>query len=299
MILFSQTREDPNVELSVTSENNHILLVGSGGCTVMSLINNNVVDVVDSNIEQIFLIKLKMHLANYADKYLDIICGKNISDDDINNILYNLPNDIKEYWNNNIDKIKFGINRCGVFEQLFRDLVKSNFNYDVLFDKKYLSSLFSNDAVKHTEEFKKHFSNVIKKYEDSYKPCDNYFYNQILYDCYNQDVPIYLNNLDNVVKYNNNVTFHNNTMTEYLLHNVDKKYDIIQISNLLDWMSHSDRKQLIMLCYNALNKNGFIIIRRLNGSYKLSDYLDEYFILHSNPQDKSHFYSEVAVYKKQ
>ena len=66
-IAFSQVREDPEIDLfilnSVQKKEKNVLMIGSGGCSVLSILLSpdlNRVDVIDSNINQIELIKLKI-----------------------------------------------------------------------------------------------------------------------------------------------------------------------------------------------------------------------------------------------
>lgn len=102
-ILFSQVREDPKIELyvnSLISNKKRYLIVGSGGCTLFSLLSvlnedeDVIIDVIDQNINQIFLIKLKLaiitHFNGDVNNILDFFEG-NFCKDKYNEI-FNLLN---------------------------------------------------------------------------------------------------------------------------------------------------------------------------------------------------------------
>src|SRR5690606_12462694 len=116
-------------------KNNKInaLIVGSGGCTLFSILNDNIerIDVIDNNIEQIFLIELKLEVICYLkekDKILDFFAGlfdKNLFDEIFDNIKPKLSLKCCNYWEKNKDCIYKGINQNGTFELLFKELVET------------------------------------------------------------------------------------------------------------------------------------------------------------------------------
>ena len=142
-ILFSQVREDPDIELwyinnfvnnldNLDNLDKRYLIIGSGGCTILSLLahinhdENIIIDVIDQNIEQLYLIKLKISVIKYfndIDKVLLFFEG-NFSEYEYDNIIINLDLDdkCKTFWKNNMNIIYYGVNRSGVFERLFKVL---------------------------------------------------------------------------------------------------------------------------------------------------------------------------------
>ena len=301
-IYFSQVREDPSVELNVIKsfghDNINILCVTSGGCTVLSMLNKNVkITSIDINMHQNCLAKYKLFLCSILGKkeLFDFLEGNNT----------------KEYYDNFINKYRnkfdceyvlehiycsYGLNYCGRYEKLFRDLINSDFNYELVFNSNNLVKNFGENAVKFSgnNSFSDHFRNVINKYNG-----DNYFKNSIMYGSYvstDNDLPHYFNNLDNIKKYITNVNFIDGSMIDHLGAN-EETYHIIQISNVTDWMNINDVKNLIKCVHRYIKENGYIIARRLLGDYKLRDILCEYFEI-EYVHDKSEFYSEVIVGKK-
>ena len=83
---------------------------------------------------------------------------------------------------------------------------------------------------------------------------------------------------------------------EYLEMNKIFKYDMIQSSNLTDWMNNKKLDSFMNWIKYNLNQKGFVIIRRLNGDYFLKDQIKDHFkICDKVPYDKSEFYKEVIV----
>lgn len=306
-MLFAQVREDPSIEHCVIDKldtNLKILCVTSGGCTVLSLLTDKIshIDAIDINVSQNYLCELKASVCKYLKNISDIlnfyqgVNDKNYYDKIINEL--DLTIDCKEYWLDNMDSVYFGINRSGKFEELFRYLVATNMDYKKAFDREYLIKIFGEDAVKNSKdkEFYDHFSGVVEIYKNMYSPEDNYFYYQILYDSYPiNKLPYYLNNLDNL---------NNAHKIKYIVGNYvafirsveDNSYDIVQTSNLTDWMNNSELVSFIKELHRIVKPNGYVIMRRLNGDYSIKNIINGYFISDNNiPVDKSHFYSEVVV----
>lgn len=309
-MIFSQVREDPNIEMHcidlLNSKNIDILCICSGGCNILSMLSDkiNKIDGIDININQLFLTELKMSLCKYFSDKLAIIkfYQGEYDKDEYNNILnlLSLSIEARKYWYCNIDKIYYGINRVGKFEQLFRDLVNSNFNYKQIFDRENLIRVFGETAVIHSKKsFSDHFHNIINTYQNLYMPDDNYFYNQILYDKYNQkSLPPYLNNLDNIKENLYKINLINSSFIQFINNCDSESYHIIQTSNITDWINKSDMKNLILNIHRVLNKNGIVIMRRLLGDYILEEVVSKYFKIIDAPLDKSHFYSEIIIAQK-
>jgi hypothetical protein len=72
-------------------------------------------------------------------------------------------------------------------------------------------------------------------------------------------------------------------------------FDIIDLSNIGDWMPYEEFSALLLEAYNKLNKGGFLILRRLLGDYKLAN-IEFGFII--NITDSTCFYSETVAIRK-
>lgn len=265
MLFFAKTREDPSVELSIINKCNDVLMVCSGGCSVLACIKRGTsIDCIDSSKEQISILQEKIQLINSSNT--------------------------EAY-----EKSLMEIYKRGVFENLLSDLVSSNFDWDTLFNKKYLSTLFTDNATKHTIEFKEHFKRIFTKYhfED---PETNHFNSQAVHGRYGADKPLYYSNFENIRNYRSALCFINQELLTYL-QTTNKKYDMIQISNIMDWICDTDRKEMVKHIKRVLRIGGFVVARRLNGDYCLGDYFDDSFELYRECVDKSYFYSEVSIFR--
>lgn len=330
-IMFSQVREDPMIEItavnSIKSNTIRGVLIGSGGCTLLSLLTLNSpleLEIVDANPAQIYLIQLKLTVIVYLgelNQILDFFQGDLSIEkyDQITKELFRgtefnyLSPEAIRYWQQNMNFIYAGCNQQGIFEQLFVDLIKSNFDFKSNFNRQSLIDKFGSNGVTNSinREFYDHFSEVMKKYQKLYQPTQNYFYYQILSNRYHlNDLPHYLTYLSDFLANfkKHTIRFHTRNLSKYLIgtehQGAETKqkrqlcdrdynyYDFVQISNLTDWLDVKQRTELIDLTYKALKPNGMIIARRLNGDYILNDLLKEQFVL-INHIDRSHFYSEV------
>jgi S-adenosylmethionine:diacylglycerol 3-amino-3-carboxypropyl transferase len=323
-MLFSQVREDPLVEFSVVQklikqnedQKLKISCITSGGCTILSLLEFEKIeqiDCVDINPAQNYLTALKIAVCEYfsnSKDVLDFFQGKLTKDsyeETVNKFV--LQQDVKAYWEKHKEEIYKGFNQRGKFEELFRELVRSKFDFNTVFDRNYLIKIFGENAVQNSKdrEFYDHFEQVIKLYQRMYKPDENYFYHQILFDSYDSSsdkkvsLPPYL--LDENL--NKRIIAVNKTklkfkVANYVEHIKESKtgyYDMIHTSNITDWMAKEELADFIKELHRSLSSNGYVIMRRLMGDYKLTEYLKGLFEI-NNLVDRSHFYSEVIIAKK-
>lgn len=306
-ISFAQVREDPAIEhmlLNKLKENIDILSISSGGCTILSLLEDKVnqITAIDMNKEQNYLCELKSRLCCYykddADKLIKYLQGE-YDDDHMLYIFDNLEisQECKTYWQENITYLLEGINRCGKYEQIFRELAKNNLDCGKVFGQDNLIEKFGKNAVKYSNDFVQHFTNIIDTYKAKYFPARNYFYYQILRDKYPiLNRPLYMKKLDVINNNINKIKYVNQNMLEYLETCKDGTYNIIQISNITDWMDDTQRNKLITECKRVLKNDGYIVSRKLNGKYSLQNLIGtEFEIMDNIPHDTSEFYKEVVV----
>lgn len=127
-LFFSQIREDSLVEREISKLENpkKLIVVGSGGCTAFSLLNDDVEKVicVDYNPAQCALIELKktaiQHLGR--EEYLAFI-GEAPDDRRIETfriLSQYLRESTRNYWEHKPEAIQQGINHCGVNERFYR-----------------------------------------------------------------------------------------------------------------------------------------------------------------------------------
>ncbi|WP_372367034.1 DUF3419 family protein [Candidatus Uabimicrobium sp. HlEnr_7] len=338
-IAFSQVREDPLVEHQVVERVFHckkepldVLLIGSGGCTALGLLNLpqvGTVNCIDANPAQIQLIKLRNVAIRHLSKEDVLLClGINGSAEEhlsaFDKLCSHLSVEDLEYWQKNLSLIAFGVNRVGKFEELFRELVRvckehigflaiddpekavnhKNWQrcFDIVFEREKLAKLFGRAAVDYSmsKSFADHFSHVFAKALLRYPKRSNYFVDQIWLENYSSEengFPPYL-----MSKSSNDTRLQLRCGTFLSqLSDIGKKWDIIQTSNISDWMPIVEMKKMFASVKNHLYENGAIITRRLNGDHVLSDvvgstfYTDNDFNRHLWETDRSYFYSEVVV----
>ncbi|MEH7238342.1 DUF3419 family protein [Bacillus sp. JJ1562] len=158
-IFFSQIREDSLVEreISKIAKPKKVLVIGSGGCTAFSILNDSVDQVlcVDVNPAQCALIELKkaaiQHLTR--NEFLafigEVACQNRVQLYDA--VVNDLPDYAREYWKKHIHEIELGINHCGVNERFYR-FIGENICRNI-YDETVWRELFSANNLKEQQEF--------------------------------------------------------------------------------------------------------------------------------------------------
>ncbi|AFZ01243.1 DUF3419 family protein [Calothrix sp. PCC 6303] len=347
-IAFSQVREDPTIEMRVIKQlaqtQNHplrLLLIASGGCTVLSLLSiSEVAEIaaVDLNPAQIHLVELRRQaLLNLPiAAQLDLI-GANKATSEAERIkLYKkiaskLPTSTRNYWDAREQQIAFGINRVGKFEQLFRELSASftEIGFDPLnktqeaiespqwrslfenvFERDKLAVIFGEAAVNYSMDrsFGEHFADVFAHSLQKFVSTKNYFITQVWCDAYTDEidgVPLYLQPLvQTSIRQlgTERLKLHQGTFVEKMIElGADKPFDLIQFSNISDWMPPQDLDNMLLQAVHVLKPGGALIGRRLNGDHHLASlmaahiFVDENFSRELLESDSSFFYREVVV----
>jgi S-adenosylmethionine-diacylglycerol 3-amino-3-carboxypropyl transferase len=347
-LAFAQVREDYTVEMRVIDRlartQNHplrLLLIASGGCTALSLLTMPEVaeiEAVDTNTAQLHLVELRRQaLLNLSiAEQLDLI-GENFTTPESMRInLYNkiadrLPTTTRNYWDNHLSEIAFGVNRVGRFEQLFREL-SARFTeagldpindtdaaiqddrwqsiFEAIFDRHQLIQTFGESAVNYSMDrsFGTHFADVFARSLQKYDPHQNYFITQVWRDRYADGVngvPLYLQpQAQSSIHHlgTDRLKLHHGVFVEKMLElGSNKPFDLIQCSNISDWMPPQDLDQMLAQAVNLLNPGGGLIGRRLNGDHHLGSVMathisvDEDFSRELLELDRSFFYREVVV----
>lgn len=345
-ISFSQVREDPTIELRVIKQlaqtQNHplrILIIASGGCTVLSLLScPNVahIDAVDLNFAQLHLVELRrqalLHLP--LEQQLDLIGATKITQTKrvnlYNQIASKLPTSTRNYWDTRIEQIAFGVNQVGKFEQMFRELsasfTASGLNplrnpdtvtahplwqqiFETVFERNKLARIFGDAAVNYSMDrsFGTHFADVFAKALHKYTTA-NYFLTQVWSDSYSyglDGVPLYLQpNAQISIRElgTSRLHLHQGAFAQKMLElSTTQPYDLIQFSNISDWMPPIDLDDMLKNAVNCLKPGGALIGRRLNGDHHLASfmakhiYIDEQLNHELLESDRSFFYREVVV----
>jgi len=312
-IQFAVVREDPEIIIPIIESKNikKILMLASGGCTALSYKSYNPnldITLFDMNEHQIQLVKDK--IVSLKDK-----------------------NNFNSLFNINTDN-ELGLNNCGNFETLFKGL--RNFIYDfvisqnelsilfsdeainkedflkALFNHKYwkvafetyfsdtlLVAMFGKDAIQHAPKnsYPSYFQKMIEKglKRDDFK--NNYFLTHILFGKYTINRPLYLKNIPKNMSFNFHLGF---------IHDIKNinEFDMIDLSNIFDWMNLSDVMKIINLLKSKMKKNSIIVYRQLNNEKPISDYFGKEFIFSKDEceqltqKSRSLFYNKILVGKK-
>jgi S-adenosylmethionine-diacylglycerol 3-amino-3-carboxypropyl transferase len=343
-ISFSQVREDPTIELRVIQQlaqtQNHplrILIIASGGCTVLSLLseaNIQQIDAVDLNPAQLHLVELRrqalLHLQ--VKEQLDLIGATKITQAErvklYNQIAPNLAIFTRNYWDARIEQIAFGVNQVGKFEQLFRELsasfTASGLNplhnpdtvianplwtsiFETVFERQKLARIFGDDAVNYSMDrsFGEHFADVFAKALRKYTS-SNYFLTQVWSDSYFDGldgVPLYLQpHTQTCIRElgTSRLHLHQGAFAQKMLE-LNAKFDLIQFSNISDWMPPTDLDEMLQNAVHCLKPGGALIGRRLNGDHHLASVMAKHIYINEQlnhellESDRSFFYREVVV----
>jgi S-adenosylmethionine-diacylglycerol 3-amino-3-carboxypropyl transferase len=342
---FSQVREDPTIELRIIKQlaqtQNHplrLLLIASGGCTVLSLLTCSDVaqiDAVDLNPAQLHLVELRrqalLHLL--VEEQLELIGAKSVTQaervDLYNKIASKLPTSTQNYWDARIEQIAFGVNRVGKFEQLFRELsasfTASGLNplrnpdtttdprwrqiFESVFERHKLVRAFGEAAVNYSMDrsFGEHFADVFAKALHKYT-IGNYFLTQVWSDSYSygfDGVPLYLQpEAQSSIRElgTSRLKLHHGAFAQKMLElGAIQPFDLIQFSNISDWMPPSDLDNMLKNALACLKPGGALIGRRLNGDHHLASVMAKHIYVDENlshellESDRSFFYREVVV----
>ncbi|MEH7222723.1 DUF3419 family protein [Bacillus sp. JJ1566] len=158
-IFFSQIREDSLVEREISKvvEPKKVLVIGSGGCTAFSLLNDSVVQVlcVDVNPAQCALIELKKAVIEHFTRkeFLafigEITCNNRV--EMYKTVDENLPDYARDYWQQHLPEIELGINHCGVNERFYR-FIGENICRNI-YDESVWEVLFSAKNLEEQRDF--------------------------------------------------------------------------------------------------------------------------------------------------
>lgn len=288
-ISFYYSREDSSIEKMVLEglfvkmpPNPKVLIIASGGehiFEMMAFHKNVNITAIDINPKQLELASKKLDYLKGIGNEKSIVLENNIGKFEKVFAL------LRSYFNeDDIQSIRFG--------KLNEDKVKWKIEYvvETLFSNKHLNAVFTDSATKYTKEsFAKHFRDI--------------FIDTLDYDNFNTN-NIFLckpirewKELSKNIKKNteNTVEWVNGNPKDYIK---EEYFDIVDISNIGDWMSQADFQKVIEQSKKNLKQNGILIARKLLGDYDLEEVMKENGFEVDAVQDETHFYSETIIGKK-
>ncbi len=315
-IQFAVVREDPEIEAALvarSSKNAKILLIGSGGCTVLTLrgrFPGLQLDVLDPNAAQIALIQQKVNALSLASARQDFGVG---SEDPVS------------------------LTACGNFESLFRcfreflfefaaprERFESFFSggndggfvegllsakywpvaFDLFFSDSILLAMFGPAAIQHAprSSYPKYFQNALARGLRAPAAVDNYFLHHIFLGHYLDrpaSLPPYLTQDPKAPKAA--VDF-----IQGFAHDVKDfgKYDLICLSNIFDWMAKEEVAKIAQRLTHEMRKGATVVFRQLNNAadfqkgFGQAIHFDSALGQSLFARDRSLFYSSISVGKK-
>jgi pyrroloquinoline quinone (PQQ) biosynthesis protein C len=292
-VAFYYGREDTTIEKNVVeqfaAENINkkpkVLMVCSGGENSIELLTmNKAVDIValDINLHQIAVAKSKIDdIFNQNNVSLDKIIYNEGKFEKLFQVLAKSFND-KDFWE--------------ITNEQTRGLEKLKYVCDNLFSNKVLEIIFTEEATKYSKQsFPEHFYNVfaaqIKYYYE-----ENIQYSNIG-SVLGKTKPI---NYQGEINKNSSIDYFNGTFEQHFK-NDNTKYDIIDVSNISDWMSKEKTIQTIKLVHSHLNKGGYLIGRKLLGDYNWIELISNDCGLNMDIEevkDQTSFYTQTVIAQK-
>jgi len=339
-ILFSQVREDPGVEArlleALPGPALRVLLIGSGGCTALSLLAEPRVarvQVVDPNPAQLHLIALKASALDTLSPpdQLTLLGAFKLGTSEARRALYLrlapfLPAATRAYWDARPAEVAFGLNRVGRFEETFRQLAAAfaerGLNpaaaagtsewyevFEEVFERGRLSETFGEAAVSYSMDrtFGAHFADVFAAALAEGPLEGNYHQHQVWRDAYpsTEELPRYLQAPAQAqIRHlgTDRLALDQGSFAERLeALAAEGPFDLIQTSNISDWMPVPEVRTLLRRAKSCLRPGGAVLGRRLNGDHVLADVFAE--TLRVEPAlnaellelERSRFYREVVA----
>lgn len=349
-INFAHVREDfaverAAIELRAVDGPVSVLMIGSGGCSVIQAAAMKEVErvtVIDANINQGYLISMKIAAYQYLSTE-DIVTlfgyGYGSAQDRIDiydqQLKEHLTKPVSRYVTNHPQVLTLGLDQCGRFEGLFKDLrtelknagdlVDESDTYESVFKRSYLSDLLGPASVDYSmsNEFSEHFFDVISKEKRKASAAGsempgaiNPFLSRVLSEPSCVELTQKMTEKVKVIKsaiedigpnlFKGKITFSVSRMDYFLDNNQNNptagdNWDVIHISNIMDWLPFDEAKKLLEVANAGLSPSGLVVARRLNGDYVLHDTMSA--VLDTDTEQNSKFkalesaffYNEVCV----
>lgn len=278
-ISFYYSRENSQIEknlLEMESSKNpnpRVLTICSGGEHLFEMLSNDTpthFDMIDINIHQINLTQEKLkYILNHDDSSI-------VSEQGVGKFekMFEL---LRSYFNE--DEKEALVQGCNETQK------KLHFIVNILFSNDYLNTVFGEDATKYTvKSFSEHFYSVfVEKLKEQEINTQNIFWGTHVRN---------FNEIKERVKHHHHINWILDNPKNI---NVDYYYDIIDISNIGDWMSQDDFISVISHMQKLMKPRAKLISRKLLGDYDLEKVLSKFFKETHVENDDTGFYSEVVV----
>ena len=311
-VQFGVVREDPQTELDLISKFslNSVILIGSGGCTALSIKSQFPdvrLSVIEPNSSQIKLIKkkitlIKQNTLNNIIKIIGVETDKSLIKSGLFESLFKMFRGfIYEFVISKSNLLKLmQSNLSGRWRSVFRNPFWK-IAFDLYFSDAFLITMFGKDAVQYAPKnsYPSYFRNLIEKGLTRSDVKTNYFLHHIFFGHYlkgKKNWPPYLQKLPSRF----DMTFHECYANQY------KDYDqfsLVSLSNIFDWSPRYQIKYIAKRISRQMFPGSVLIYRHLNNSNSFKSYfngfkwqtkLEKQFL----DKDRSLFYSKICVGRK-
>ncbi len=314
---FSVVREDPAIELSLFRKFNikKPIMIGSGGCTALALaceFPKTSFALIEPNPAQIKLIKEKIKtlqtssraqiakkfgVGQASDKSKSLIEKGNFE-----SLFRNLRNFIYEFI---VDKAQVEKLLLNGTDRQWKEIFLNPYwpvAFDLFFSNSILLALFGPAAIQHAppESYSRYFRQAFEKGLLRRDCCDNYFLHHVFLGHYpkrKSGWPVFLQKPQKkiVVKI---FQCRAQEMRDY------SSYDFVGLSNIFDWSSESEIKDVTSKLNDELQVGALVLYRQLNNNKDFRSFFgnnfqwltDEAKELHQ--KDRSLFYSSIHIARK-
>lgn len=314
-IQFAVVREDPLIEAEVVSQHKrtNLLMVGSGGCSALSLgalFPDLEITAFDFNLAQIQLAQTKNEYLTATENFNKVFNIEDASPEGLNQCgnFESLFKGFREFIFDFI--LKYDQMRCLFSEKTSRDKIESqliNHRYwsvafDLFFHDSLLRMMFGDAAIQHAPHgsYPKYFQRVFEEALLRQDASQNYFLHHVLLGHYLDDphcLPPYLikRQKSDHIQY-----IHGDLKAIPALGD----YDFIQLSNIMDWMDVEQNREIGHLIHEYTTPGTVVLIRQLNNAQPVLDYFPNFKVDESLSetllaQDRSIFYSTVLCLIRQ
>jgi S-adenosylmethionine-diacylglycerol 3-amino-3-carboxypropyl transferase len=319
-----------------------IAMVASGGCTAAALVAEEpaLLHLVDPNPAQLHLSQLKLHLLLNADpqKRLVILGHSPLANERRRDLLEEafVKLDLPEDALGPLERVsQLGPDFAGRYEQLFvwlqEDLLPHceelhallqlsdtreqtrrvdrstrlgsalDEAYRRIFDLDVLIPLFGEGATRNrVEPFADHFLRRTRHALTTLPAVNNPYLWQLLRGQYPPGRVIPWLRLPRVTRLPK-ITSTNSPMAAALAE-APNSFDMVHLSNILDWLSPDEARETLKLAWKSLRPGGWVVVRQLNSTLDIAQ-LGEFFAWSDDAaawhaQDRSFFYRALFVGQK-
>ena len=281
-VAFYYIREESDISKKSLTGDDHknIISICSGGEGIIKHLTSRSsaeIALLDMNQQQMDVLDNKLNMIADGDEINENTVGK------FENMFSHIRERIK---GENVDE-----------DGKIQNKDKMRFIIEDIFTRKNLSIIFTDNAVKYTaKDFADHFSKVFlsdfEKGTFGYENIRNIMKGTPFSYPKKEDLRLDNKKIVPVLGH-----IHNEDLFLTVTFTNGKKADLIDLSNIGDWIELDDLRKVIVSAKKMLAKDGTLIMRKLLGDYILKDEIESAGMTAVSVQDSSLFYEETVLGK--